>query len=219
MALSANPWNKQAFETQICAIVLAPTLICISIYLTLKHLCTALNPTLSRLRPKWYPVIFVPFDVSCLLVQAIGGAIAASAGSTNERLLSAGNHAIIAGIALQVVVLLLFGTLSADYYVRVRRWMRSGEVTPEALALWRDRKFRMFGGAVLGAYICVQIRCIYRYGSSLLFFFFYRDRLWECYFICFWLTQFFCAVLLKWREDGATTLCRTSHPSRYSTRS
>lgn len=162
VALSSNPYNKQAFETQICAIVLAPTLVCISIYLTLKHLCAALNPSISRVRPKWYPVIFVPFDVSCLLVQAIGGAIAASAGDTNAKLLAVGNHAIIAGIALQVVVLLLFGAMSADYYVRVKKWIHSGEATPEALALWRDRKFRMFGGAVLGAYICVQIRCIYR---------------------------------------------------------
>lgn len=170
MALSSNPYNKNAFETQICAIVLAPTLVCISIYLTLKHLTSALNPALSRVRPRWYPLIFVPFDVSCLFVQAIGGAIAASAGSTNMTLLAAGNHAIIAGIALQVVVLLLFGTMSTDYYVRVRRWVRSGEATPEALALWRDRKFRMFGGAVLVAYVCVQIRCIYRYVFFFLFF-------------------------------------------------
>lgn len=163
MILSSNPFNKQAFETQISSIVLAPTLVCISIYLTLKHLCTALNPSLSRIRPKWYPYLFVPFDISCLLIQAIGGAIAASASTTNRTLIDAGNHSIIAGIALQVVVLLLFGAMSADYYVRVRRWIQSGEATPEALTLWKDRKFRMFGGAVLGAYTCVQIRCIYRY--------------------------------------------------------
>lgn len=217
MALSANPFNTQAFETQICAIVLAPTLICISIYLTLKHLCTALNPSLSRLHPRWYPVLFVPFDVSCLLVQAIGGAIAASAGATNQTLLAAGNHAIIAGIALQVVVLLLFGALAADYYVRVRRWIRSGEAHPEALALWRDRNFRMFGAAVLGAYICVQVRCIYRYVS-------YRHHqeqqkpAWKNY--SFWgggeLTQSIPVVSPKWRAVGGITSCRTSRPLRSS---
>lgn len=169
MALSSNPYNEAAFETQICAIVLAPTLVCISLYLTLKHLFSALNPSLSRVRPKWLPFIFVPFDVSCLFIQAIGGGIAAAGGSTNQALLDAGNHAIIAGIALQVVVLLLFGAMAADYYLRARRWVRSGEATAEALALWRDRKFRMFGGAVLGAYVCVQIRCIYRYVSYLPF--------------------------------------------------
>lgn len=161
--LNANPWNSQAFQTQICAIVLAPTLTCISIYLTLKHLTMALNPSLSRLRPKLLPYIFVPADVSCLLVQAIGGALAASGGRTNRRLVDDGNRAIIAGIALQVVVLLAFGAMSLDYWLRARRWVRSGaDVTPAALALWNDKKFRTFGYAVLGAYICVQIRCIYR---------------------------------------------------------
>lgn len=162
VALASNPYNQHAFETQICAIILAPTLVCISIYLTLKHLCQALSPGLSRVRPRWYPYIFVPADVSCLLVQAIGGAIAASAGSTNAALLAAGNHAIIAGIALQVVVLLAFGSMSLDYWLRARRWVHSADVTPEALALWKDRKVRMFAYAILGAYICVQIRCIYR---------------------------------------------------------
>lgn len=162
MPLNSNPWNSQAFQTQICAIVLAPTLTCISIYLTLKHITIALAPSLSRIRPKWLPFIFVPADVSCLLVQAIGGALAASGGSENRKLVNAGNQAIIAGIALQVVVLLAFGSMSLDYWLRARRWVRGPDVTPAALALWNDKKFRTFGYAVLGAYICVQIRCVYR---------------------------------------------------------
>jgi hypothetical protein len=36
------------------------------------------------------------------------------------------------------------------------------DVTPAAAALWADRKFRTFAFAMLGAYVCVQIRCIYR---------------------------------------------------------
>ncbi|CAN8102511.1 unnamed protein product [Discula destructiva] len=161
VALSSNPWNQSAFETQICAIILAPTLICISIYLTLKHVTAALNSSLSRVRPRLYPFIFVPADVSCLLVQAIGGGLAAQ-GTKNPRLLKEGNRAIIAGIALQVVVLLAFGALSTDYLVRVRRWVKGPAATPEARALWSDRRFRMFGVAMLGAYLCVQIRCVYR---------------------------------------------------------
>lgn len=115
--------------------------------------------------PRWYPLIFVPADVSCLLVQAIGGGVAASAtggARTDMAALDAGNHCIVAGIVLQVVVLLAFGGMSLDYWLRARRWVRGGEATPGALALWGDRKFRVFGLAMLGAYVCVQIRCIYR---------------------------------------------------------
>ncbi|EFX05844.1 rta1 domain protein [Grosmannia clavigera kw1407] len=165
--LHANPWDQQAFETQICAIILAPTLICIGLYLTLKHACLALCPQLSRVRPTLYPWIFVPADVSCLLVQAIGGALAASAGYTSTTLLSTGNHAIIAGIALQVVVLAFFGIASLDYYVHVHRLIngrdRHGlQPTPAALELWTNRDFRMFSRAAAAAYVCILIRCIYR---------------------------------------------------------
>ncbi|KAL1872798.1 hypothetical protein VTK73DRAFT_1269 [Phialemonium thermophilum] len=160
--LHDNPWNKDAFETQICAIILAPTLICISIYLTLKHVCLSLNPGLSRVRPGRYPFIFVPLDVSCLLVQAIGGALAASAGYNNQTLLHSGNRAIIAGITLQVVVLLFFGTSSVDYYLRVRKWIRDPAADPHAVALWNDRKFRIFIYAVTIAFSGILIRCIYR---------------------------------------------------------
>jgi len=160
--LSDNPWNQQAFETQICAIILAPTLICISIYLTMKHVCLSFNPELSRIRPNVYPFIFVPADVSCLLVQAIGGALAASAGLNNPTLLNGGNRAIIAGVALQVFVLLGFGAAMTDYYRRLKKWVRSPEADSAAVTLWGDRKFRMFAYACFGAYCCLVIRCIYR---------------------------------------------------------
>ncbi|KAK4188313.1 RTA-like protein [Podospora australis] len=160
--LSDNPWNKKAFETQIVAIILAPTLICISIYLTLKHVCLAINPSLSKIRPHLYPFIFVPLDVSCLLVQAIGGALAAGGGVKNIELVNHGNRAIIAGIVLQVVVLGLFGFVAGGYFLRVKRWIKTNEADAEAVALWRDRKFRLFVYAVTGAYSGILVRCIYR---------------------------------------------------------
>ncbi|KAK6079621.1 rta1 domain-containing protein [Seiridium cupressi] len=160
--LHYNPYNQSAFETQICAIILAPTLICISIYLTLKHVVLSLNPSLSRVRPRLYPIIFVPADVSCLVLQAIGGALAASAGSDNADLLLTGDRVIIVGIALQVVVLLSFGLMSADYFRRAGRWLRSGEASPQAREMWTSKNFRLFFYAVLGAYCGIFIRCIYR---------------------------------------------------------
>lgn len=170
--MNANPWNEQAFETQICAIILAPTIICISMYLSLKHITVTLNPSLSRVPPARYPYLFIPADVSCLVVQAVGGSLAAQ-GHKNLGLLRAGNRVIIVGIALQVVVLLAFGGMSLDYYLRVRKWLRNHnkneekkgteqELVVAAQAWWRNRRFRLFCGAVLGAYAAVQIRCIYR---------------------------------------------------------
>lgn len=166
-ALAKNPWNSSAFQTQICAIVLGPTLICIGLYLTLKHAVANLNPSLSRFSPRLYPWFFIPADVSCLIIQAIGGGLAASGGHENWKLLQHGNRTIIAGIVLQVVVLGIFGLLGGEYLFRVRKWARSAPVAEEAeaeevTALWRNTKFRMFVYAMIGAYTGLFIRCIYR---------------------------------------------------------
>jgi RTA1 like protein len=146
------------------AIILSPTIISVGVYLTLKHVSLNVNPALSRVRPKWYPWIFLPSDLSCLIVQAIGGGLAAAAGSDgqNKKLLDGGNHAIIAGIALQVVVLLLFGIVSGEYFFRVHRWIKTPEATPAALEMWHNPKFRKFVFAVSGAFVCILLRCIYR---------------------------------------------------------
>jgi hypothetical protein len=162
--LSQNVWNSNAFKTQIVAIVLGPTLLCIGLYLTLKHAVVALNPSLTRLPPRAYPLIFVPADISCLVIQAIGGSIAASAGRDNLSLLTHANRVIIAGIVLQVVVLSIFGLLGGEFLWRVKRWVASGTASADSpgLALWRDKKFSMFMYAIFATYALFFIRCVYR---------------------------------------------------------
>ncbi|KAK5659338.1 hypothetical protein OQA88_1431 [Cercophora sp. LCS_1] len=160
--LADNPWNKNAFQTQIVAIILGPTLICIGLYLTLKHAVTALNPSLSRVPPRAYPWFFVPADVSCLVIQAIGGGLAAAGGRQNPGLLQHGNRMIIAGIVLQVVVLGTFGSLGGEYLWRVKRWIGTSGQHEAVPGLWHDKKFRLFVCAMAGAYSTLFIRCVYR---------------------------------------------------------
>jgi hypothetical protein len=93
--LSHNVWNGDAFKLQIVAIVLGPTLVCAGLYLTLGYVVEALDRTLSRFPPRFYPIFFIPADVSCLVIQAIGGGIAAAAGYDNPGLLVHGNRTIM----------------------------------------------------------------------------------------------------------------------------
>ncbi len=157
-----NPWNLPAFKMQMVAIILGPTLLCISIYITLKHICLALNPRLSPIPPRLYPFLFVPADISCLLIQAVGGIMAVAAGTTKFSLMSAGNHVIIAGICMQVAVLSTFGLICGFYLIRVRRLLKGANASNEVRELARDNRFRLFMSAVTGAYTAILIRCIYR---------------------------------------------------------
>ncbi|PKS09288.1 hypothetical protein jhhlp_003902 [Lomentospora prolificans] len=164
-AMNKNPWNKDAFQMQICVIILGPTVICAGIYLVIKHVALNVDPSMSRVAPKWYPLFFLPADISCLLIQAIGGSLAAAAGSTNQKLLDGGNRAIIAGICLQVVVLSLFGLVSGEYVFRVHRKIKAlgrEEAERQGMGLWFEKKFRIFLRAALTAYLAVFLRCIYR---------------------------------------------------------
>ncbi|CCC14852.1 hypothetical protein SMACR_07577 [Sordaria macrospora] len=173
--LSQNPWASSAFKTQIVSIVLGPTLVCIGLYLTLKHIVATISPSLSPFRPKFYPIFFVPADVSCLVIQAIGGGIAASAGKDNFGLLQHGNRVIIAGIVLQVVILGAFGGLSSIFLLRAKRHfggfsggVTAGEAGTETgtetmqKQTWTDKKTKLFLWAMAGGYACLLIRCVYR---------------------------------------------------------
>jgi len=161
--MHSNPWDKNPFQLQICAIVLAPTVVCAGIYLVIKHVARNVDPSVSRFRPRFYPLFFLPADVSCLVVQAIGGALAASADPSKRSLIDAGNRMIVAGICLQVVVLLLFGAVSGEYLLRVVKKAKTGG---DVKGLWFERRFRAFLGAVTGAYLAVLLRCIYRFVTS-----------------------------------------------------
>ncbi|KAG8169318.1 hypothetical protein KVR01_000063 [Diaporthe batatas] len=172
IAMHFNPCNSDAFRLQIVAIILGATIICVGLYLTLKDFINALDPSLSRMRPRWYPIIFVPADVSCLVVQAIGGALAASAGGgrssgntirpPNMSLMNAGNNTIVVGICLQVVVLICFGLVAGDFVLRARKSAQSPESIVRPDAIWTQRRFKTFIFAITGAYTAILIRCIYR---------------------------------------------------------
>lgn len=168
-----NPWSDSGFKMELVCIILAPTLICAGIYLTLKHVARTVGPNFSRITPRLYTWIFIPFDVFCLCLQAVGGGVDAAASNTvpvNEKTLKAGNDIIIAGIVLQVVNLAVFGLLSLDFFVTAMKHFRHADSRDSNAALiWYSKRFRIFCVAVTAAYAGILIRCIYRFVS--LFFF------------------------------------------------
>jgi hypothetical protein len=177
LVMRSNPWAPAGFETQICCLVLAPSFLAAGIYLTLKHVVLYCGPEYSRLKAKWYPWIFVGSDLGSIVIQAIGGGVAASANNKkvfNHNLLNAGDALIIAGIALQSVTMFVCGSLILDFYLRRRKARTAGKAetegttTLEATELTNDARvksplrFRIFCGAIFFAFITILIRCIYR---------------------------------------------------------
>ena len=119
----------------------------------------ALGREYSRLRPKYYTWLFICCDFFSLVLQAIGGGLAATA-NNNQTQLDAGSNLMLSGIVIQVFTLLAFGILAGDYFRRVLA--SKSQLSPEASTLLGTSRFKFFLGGIVIAYTCIMIRCIYR---------------------------------------------------------
>jgi len=98
---------------------LGPAFMTASIYLTLGHLVNVFGAHYSRFLPRTYTCVFVSSDFIALAIQAVGGALTASAETDSQR--QVGVNILITGLTLQAAGLLIFLCLAAEYGVRVRR--------------------------------------------------------------------------------------------------
>jgi len=160
LMLHNNPYDDAGFKLQIVLLTLAPAFLAAGIYLTLKHLVITFGSSFSRLQPKWYTWIFISCDIFSIVLQGAGGGIASAADDNQRSLLDAGNNLMIAGLAWQVFTLVLFGALSVEYFIRVRT--HRNELNPTTFELRRTKRFRLFIGALVLAYVAILIRCVYR---------------------------------------------------------
>ena len=140
--------TRPAAKLRIVCLTIAPVFFTASIYVTLSKTIVLLAPELSRFRPQLLYWIFIPADIMCLALQAAGGAM--SVLTDNSQ---AGVDISLAGLILQVVVIIAFVAAFADYMLRY----------------WRSGKMRAFGWR-LGVFfiglsassIFILTRCIYR---------------------------------------------------------
>jgi hypothetical protein len=173
--MSQNPWNSNAFKIQIVCLILAPSFVAASIYLTIKYLVLYFGAEYSILKARWYPWLFIGCDILSIVMQAIGGGVSAAAtggNNDNASLLSTGNNLMIAGIAFQVATMGLAGILFLTFAIRYRKGNRgrgrSNEGSPEPkFATSREdkehkRTIFLYCAVVALAYLTVLIRCIYR---------------------------------------------------------
>jgi hypothetical protein len=169
LMMHGNPWSTSGFKLQICALVLGPSFIAAGIYLTLKHFVLYCGPEHSLIKARLYPWIFVGCDFGSMVLQGIGGGMAAAGGTNNQALIDGGNKMIVAGIAFQVVTMVACGILVLVYIFRYRK-AHSARNIGEKSAYHLDKeqgaialgKIKIFGWLVTLAYLTILIRCIYR---------------------------------------------------------
>lgn len=100
--MNNNPYDDIGFNIQIVLLIFAPAFLAAGIYLTLKHLVIQFGEEWSRVRPAMYTYIFIACDISSLVMQSAGGALAATA-DPGASIGDVGTNLMIAGIIWQVV--------------------------------------------------------------------------------------------------------------------
>lgn len=111
-----------------------------------------------------YTYIFVGCDILALVLQAIGGGMAATA--KDHKGSRTGVNIMIAGLISQVITMTLFLALWADFALRTRRAKISGSFSrlqPQLYEQLRSNKdFTFLQWSLLAAAILIFVRCIYR---------------------------------------------------------
>ncbi|OLN83414.1 Sphingoid long-chain base transporter RSB1-like protein 5 [Colletotrichum chlorophyti] len=144
-----NPFEFVAFMLQIVFITSGPVYYTAAIYVTISRAIESFAPELSRIPTKVIYWLFISFDVFCLVLQAAGGALS----TTSQGSSDVGIDLAMAGLVIQVVVLVAFCALFADYMVRYVRSPTSRPLT---------RREKLFFGFLALAIVLILARCAYR---------------------------------------------------------
>ncbi|KAL0932054.1 parasitic phase-specific protein psp-1 [Colletotrichum truncatum] len=123
--LHNNPFAFVPFMLQIVFITSGPVFYTAAIYVTVSKAITHLAPEVSRIPPNVMYWIFIFLDIACLAIQAAGGAIS----TTSEGSSDLGVNLAMAGLILQVVIIVGFCAVFADYMIRYKRSRFSRHLT------------------------------------------------------------------------------------------
>ena len=135
-----NPFDNNAFLIYLICVTIAPALLTAAIYLCLARIVTVYGAHLSWIRPRTYTLIFCSCDLLSLVLQGLGGGIAATANSTSGKNL--GKNIMVAGLVFQVASLLLFAACCGEFAWRLRK--NKAARNPKFTSLVESRLFKYF---------------------------------------------------------------------------
>jgi len=157
---------KDYFLLQIIALTIAPAFIMGGIYNLLGKFIVVYGESYALMAPILYSYVFMLCDVVSLVVQAAGGAIAASATTDSENKI--GTHIMVAGLAFQVLSMSVYVFLFTHFFHKIKFLSKSKheameyDFNPKYKELRSRKIFQWFPYIVALCVALVYIRCVYR---------------------------------------------------------
>ncbi|KAL1718144.1 RTA1 like protein-domain-containing protein [Schizophyllum commune] len=159
---SRNPSSPDPFEMQIVCTILGPTPLLAAQFIISALMISRLGHKYSRFVPKIYTSVFFCCDIIALVIQAVGGGMAATALDQNKDADKGGNI-MLGGICFQLAVIVFFIIVSAEYVYRYANdspAKRTGEADTHRGPL--TKKMLLLFSSVSFVLVCLFIRSIYR---------------------------------------------------------
>jgi hypothetical protein len=128
---------------------MSPVFFAAAIYVLLYVIARYIDPSASRINPKFFYWIFIPADIISLILQATGGAMSSTSNGSSQ----AGVDIALAGLIFQVITLTFFSVCVVDYMIRSRSTWKSVKV---------PARFVNFCVFLALATLFILIRCAYR---------------------------------------------------------
>lgn len=120
---SARLWSSinilavNGFLMQISTLIFSPTFITAANFILLGIIVNRVGSQYGRISPRNYGVIFLTADVVALIIQAVGGSVAASADTLSAA--NNGGNIMLGGIIIQLVAIVLYSILAGDFFYHV----------------------------------------------------------------------------------------------------
>ncbi|KAH7338430.1 RTA1 like protein-domain-containing protein, partial [Rhizoctonia solani] len=160
-----NPHTGDAFMMQIATTIIAPSFMTAAMFLILPKIISELGAEYSRMPARLYSIIFISADVTALVIQAAGGAMASIAKTPEGA--EQGGQIMLGGIVIQLVAVVLYTILAIEFVVRfgldrAARSVAIGEQRKHAgwMGVPRSIVWMLVGLAI--ATLFIIIRSIYR---------------------------------------------------------
>ena len=140
-----KPATTLPYAIQSLLILLAPILFAASVYMYLGRIITSVGGDRFSIIPiRWLTKTFVLGDVTCFVVQGAGGGVLSGAKSASTTRL--GEHIILAGLILQIVIFLFFVVVALTFHFRMSR---TRDTTRHRTGPWQRSLYGLYIVSVL----------------------------------------------------------------------
>ncbi|GAA6062996.1 hypothetical protein JCM10212_004978 [Sporobolomyces blumeae] len=141
---------RSPYIGQLASLVIAPTFFSAALYWGLGVIIALVAPHKTPVSAKWFKVTFIVADVLSLVIQAIGGGQAGSAGNDADKL-RIGSRVMLAGICFQLAVMVIYVIYGIYWCSRARREIGKA-----------GSRLQLMLGAMAVASACIIARGIFR---------------------------------------------------------